>query len=218
MRHPPGHPKGQCQSAQHEGNPVNRFRVRCATALALLATAPAAWAQVMPMPPPATAPRAYLSVGIGGSAYETDCAYSYQCDSIGGAGRAAVGLFLMPLLGLEVAAVDFGKSRIGDRYGDAEFGVRMVGVGIVLPLDYGARFNGLLRLGVASVRSTLQVLPAGTAPQSSSTSAEGYYGLTMGYMLMPQLAVELSLDGTRGYVGQVGGRVDALTVGLSLRF
>ena len=215
---PPGRPKGEYRSAQHEGAPVNRFRLRVALVLAVLAAAPAAWAQVMPMSPPATAPRAYLSVGIGGSAYEADCAYSHQCDSIGGAGRAALGLFLMPWLGLEVAAADFGKSRIGDRYGDAEFGVRMVGVGIVLPVDYGARFNGLLRLGVASVRSTLQVLPAGTAPQSSSTSAEGYYGLTMGYMLMPQLALELSLDGTRGYVGQVGGRVDALTVGLSLRF
>ena len=215
---PPGRPKGEYRSAQHEGAPVNRFRLRVALVLAVLAAAPAAWAQVMPMLSPPMAPRAYLSVGFGGSAYESDCAYSHSCDSIGGAGRAALGLFLMPWLGLEVAAADFGKSRIGDRYGDAEFSVRMVGVGIVLPVDYGARFNGLLRLGVASVRSTLQVLPAGTAPQSSSTSAEGYYGLTMGYMLMPQLALELSLDGTRGYVGQVGGRVDALTVGLSLRF
>jgi len=40
----------------------------------------------------------------------------------------------------------------------------------------------------------------------------------MGYMLTPNLAIELSLDGTRGYAGSTGGRVDALTAGLSLRF
>ncbi len=217
---------------------------RWAVAVALLAAAQTGLAQRDPRPqwPTPTPPRGYLSVGAGIAAHATDCAGSRQCDRVGGAGppprggggaaapppargpgggggaRAALGLFVTPVLALEVAAVDFGQGRIGDGYGDAEFGVRLVGVGIALPLEYGARFNGLLRLGVAGVRATLRPLPAGTAPSSTGSSIEGYYGLTLGYMLTPLLAAELSFDGTRGYVGHAGGRVDALALGLSLRF
>lgn len=198
------------------GNPW----ARCAVAAALLAAAQTSLAQRDPRPQwqTQTPPRGYLSVGAGVAAFATDCVGSRQCDRVGGATRAALGLFLTPELALEVAAVDFGQSRIGDGYGDAEFGVRMVGVGIALPLEYGARFNGLLRLGVAGVRATLRPLPAGTAQSSTGSSVEGYYGLTLGYMLTPLLAAELSFDGTRGYVGHAGGRVDALALGLSLRF
>lgn len=193
---------------------------RCVVAAALLAAAQTALAQHGPRPPwpTQTAPRGYLSVGAGVAALATDCAGSRQCDRVGSAARAALGLFVTPELALEVAAVDFGQGRIGDGYGDAEFGVRLVGVGIAVPLEYGSRFNGLLRLGVAGVRATLRPLPAGTAPSSTGSSVEGYYGLTLGYLLTPLLAAELSFDGTRGYVGPVGGRVDALTLGLSLRF
>lgn len=193
---------------------------RCAVAAALLAAAQTSQAQRDPRPlwQTQTPPRGYLSVGAGVAAHATDCAGSRQCDRVGGAARAALGLFVTPELALEVAAVDFGRGRIGDGYGDAEFGVRMVGIGIAVPLEYGARFNGLLRLGVAGVRATLQPLPAGTAQPSRGSSLEGYYGLTLGYMLTPLLAAELSFDGTRGYVGYAGGRVDALTLGLSLRF
>lgn len=195
-------------------------RALCAVATALLAAAAPSRAQVSPLSPLQTppTPRAYLSVGAGAAAHAIDCAGSRECDRVGSATRAALGVFLTPAVAVEVAAADFGKSRIGDRLGDAEFGVRMVGVGIAVPLEYGARFNGLLRLGVASVRATLQPLPAGTTPPLRGTSVEGYYGFTVGVMLAPQLAGELSFDGTRGYAGSTGGRVDALTLGLSLRF
>lgn len=189
-------------------------RVHAALALALCAAAPTADAQMGLTAPP----RAYFSVGAGGSSYSADCGGARECDRVGGAARGALGFFLNPDYGLELAAADFGKSRVGDRYGDAEFRVRMVGVGLVVPLDYGARFNGLLRFGVAGVRATLTPLASGSAPAASGTSVEGYYGLTLGYLLTPQLAAELSLDGTRGYAGFAGGRVDALTLGLSLRF
>jgi len=194
--------------------------ILCALAAALLAAAPASQAQSGALSPWETyaAPRGYLSVGAGASAHAVDCDASRQCDRVGGAARVALGLFVTPDVALELAAADFGKSLIGDRYGDAEFGVRMVGVGIALPLDYGARFNGLLRLGVASVRATLQPLASNAGPPSSGTSVEGYYGLTLGYMLSSVLAAELSIDGTRGFAGVTGGRVDALTLGLSLRF
>mgnify|MGYP001128196930 CR=1 FL=1 len=106
---------------------------------------------------------------------------------------------------------------IGTPYGDAEFNVRMAGFGLALTLDYGARFNGLLRFGVAQVQATWQA-PWAWPAESRSTSAEGYYGLTLGYMLAPNLAAELSFDGTRYEAGDRVDRVDALTLGLSLRF
>ena len=189
-------------------------------ALVLLAAAPAARAQYLQ--PAVVMPRGYVSVGGGGSSYAADCGYDYysysqDCDRVGGAVRVAAGIFLAPFLGFELAAADFGESRVGSPYGDAEFRIRMAGIGVVFPVDYGARFNGLVRFGLASVRATLEPLQNG-APASSGSSVEGYYGLTMGYMVTPNLAIELSLDGTRGYAGSTGGRVDALTAGLSLRF
>ena len=54
--------------------------------------------------------------------------------------------------------------------------------------------------------------------ESRSTSAEGYYGVPLGYMLAPNLAAELSFDGTGYETGDRVERVDALTLGLSLRF
>ncbi len=196
---------------------VHRVVRPSALALALLAAAQAAQAQYNPAPPFYPAPRGYLSLGAGASSYGLSCGGSAQCDRVGNAVRAAAGLFVTPYAAFELAAADFGDSRIGTPYGEAEFNVRMVGVGIALTMEYGARFNGLLRFGVAQVEATQQLLHG--APVSRSTSAEGYYGLTMGYLLTPNLAAELSFDGTRydfGY-GDVG-RVDALTFGLSLRF
>jgi hypothetical protein len=145
------------------------------------------------------------------------CGGSAQCDRVGNAVRAAAGVFVTPFAAFELAAADFGDSRIGTPYGDAEFNVRMAGFGLALTLDYGARFNGLLRFGVAQVQATWQA-PWAWPAESRSTSAEGYYGVTLGYMLAPNLAAELSFDGTRYETGDRVERVDALTLGLSLRF
>lgn len=192
---------------------------RCALALAAQAAVPAALAQYNPAPPFYPAPRGYLSLGAGASSYGVSCGNSAQCDRVGNAVRAAAGLFVTPYAAFELAAADFGDSRIGTPYGESEFKVRMAGVGIALTMEYGARFNGLLRFGVAQVEATQQLLRGAPTPTSRRTSAEGYYGFTMGYMLTPNLAAELSFDGTRYDVGDDDvGRVDALTFGLSLRF
>ena len=182
-----------------------------------LAAAPAVQAQYSPGPQFLPAPRGYLSLGAGASSYSVSCGGSAQCDRVGNAVRAAAGIFVTPFAAFELAAADFGDSRIGTPYGDAEFNVRMAGFGLALTLDYGARFNGLLRFGVAQVQATWQA-PWAWPAESRSTSAEGYYGVTLGYMLAPNLAAELSFDGTRYETGDRVERVDALTLGLSLRF
>jgi hypothetical protein len=189
------------------------------TVAGLLAASPAALAQFAPGWPVQAGPRAYASVGGGVSSFAADCGDSRECDRVGNTVRGALGVFLAPWYGGEIAAADFGNSRVGGARGEAEFGVRMAGIGVVFPVDYGPRFNGLLRLGLANVRTTLRTQAPGSPEQvSASSSLEGYYGFTMGIMVAPNLAIEFSLDGTRAYVGDVGGRVDALTVGLSLRF
>ena len=186
-------------------------------ALAALAAAPAVQAQYSPGPQFLPAPRGYLSLGAGSSSYSVSCGGNAQCDRVGNAVRAAAGIFVTPFAAFELAAADFGDSRIGTPYGDAEFNVRMAGFGLALTLDYGARFNGLLRFGVAQVEATWRA-PWAWPAESRSTSAEGYYGVTLGYMLAPNLAAELSFDGTRYETGDRVERVDALTLGLSLRF
>lgn len=188
-----------------------------AVALILLAVAAPAQAQYAPGAPSYPAPQGYLSLGAGASSYSVSCAGSAQCDRVGNAVRAAAGLFVTPFVAFELAAADFGSSRIGTPYGEAEFNVRMAGVGIALALDQGARFNGLLRFGVAQVQATWQA-PWAAPTVSRSTSAEGYYGLTLGVMLAPNLAAEVSFDGTRYETDDRVDRVDALTLGLSLRF
>lgn len=125
-------------------------------ALAALAAAPAVQAQYSPGPQFLPAPRGYLSLGAGASSYSVSCGGSAQCDRVGNAVRAAAGIFVTPFAAFELAAADFGDSRIGTPYGDAEFNVRMAGFGLALTLDYGARFNGLLRFGVAQVQATWQ--------------------------------------------------------------
>ena len=188
-----------------------------ALAVVLLAAALPAQAQYSAGPQFLPAPRGYLSLGAGASSNSVSCGGSAQCDRVGNAVRAAAGVFVTPFAAFEVAAADFGDSRIGTPYGEAELNVRMAGLGIALTLDYGARFNGLLRFGVAQVEATWQA-PWAAPATSRHTSAEGYYGLTLGYMLAPNVAAELSFDGTRYETDNRVDRVDALTLGLSLRF
>lgn len=187
--------------------------------LALLSCAPAAWAQYLAEPQFLPAPRGYLSLAGGSSSYGVSCNHSAQCDRVGTTVRGAAGVFVTPFAAIELAVADFGDSRVGSPQGDSELNVRMAGLGLALTVDYRARFNGLLRFGVAQVQADRQPLWDTGLPAWRSTTAEVYYGLTLGYMLNSVLAAELSLDGTRFEDAFEGlGRVDALTLGLSLRF
>ena len=162
--------------------------------------------------------RFYFAASGGSSIYDVDCRGSTTCDRVDRAGRAAAGFFVAPNLAIEATFIDFGRafaSRGADRQ---DWRVRLAGVGLAVPLDFGGPWSGLLRLGIASVR-TVSDRGAGVVVSSSTgNTAEGYGGIAIAHSLTPQVALELAFDSSRGAVAGTGGRVDALTFGVQLRF
>jgi hypothetical protein len=190
---------------------VRSALVAAATA-GLLAAAPAA-AQTGP----ASDHRLYVSGNAGASVYDVDCRGSTHCDRVDRSLRAALGFFVAPNLALEATFIDFGRafaSRGPDRQ---DWRVRLAGVGLAIPLDFGGPWSGLLRAGVASVR-TASDRTGVTLTSLSGHTAEGYLGIAVAYALNSRLALELAFDSSRGSVDGTGGRVDALSFGVQLRF
>jgi hypothetical protein len=162
--------------------------------------------------------RFYLAASGGASVYDVDCRGSTTCDRVDRAGRAAAGVFVAPNLALEATFIDFGRA-VASRGPDSQtWRLRLAGVGLAVPLDFGGPWSGLLRLGVASVR-TVSDRGSGLAfSRSTGNSAEAYGGFAVAYALTPQVALELAYDSTRGEVNGTAGRVDALSFGVQLRF
>lgn len=183
---------------------------RAAAALALAAAAGSAAAQ--------SDHRFYLAASGGSSIYDVDCRGSTTCDRVDRAGRAAVGFFVAPNLALEATFMDFGRAAAGRGADSQTWRVRLAGVGLAVPLDFGGPWSGLLRLGVASVRTVSDRGSGLAVSRSTGNSAEGYGGFAVAYALTPQVALELAFDSTRGEVGGTAGRVDALSFGVQLRF
>lgn len=191
--------------------PLALRRLATAAAIAALAAAGA----------PAAAQadhRFYLAASGGSSIHDVDCRGSTSCDRVDRAGRVALGFFVAPNLAVEGTYIDFGRAFASRGPDTQTWRVRLAGVGLAVPLDFGGPWSGLLRIGIASVRTASDRGAGVVVGNSTGNTAEGYGGIAIAYSLTQQVALELAFDSSRGSVGGTGGRVDALTFGVQLRF
>jgi hypothetical protein len=188
-----------------------------AAALALASVAAPARAQTH------AADTAYLSLTGGTSVYLAECGSPYTanpCDHAAPAWRVAAGLHLGPMAAIELTVIDFGRARGLRLDGTEDVHVQMVGLGSVLPLEFGAGLSGKLRLGLASVRTTRQRAPSPyTATSTWRIDSPQYWGgFSLAYALARNFALEVAWDFTQADLGIADPRVHALTVGAALRF
>jgi hypothetical protein len=199
--------------------------MRCVRRIALLgAAALVAGSLATPVHPQThAADTAYLSVTGGTSIYLAECGNPYAtnpCDRAAPAWRVAAGLHLGPMAAVELTVIDFGQAR-GLRLDEAEdVRVQMVGLGSVLPLDFGAGLSGKVRLGLAGVRTTRQrARSAYTAASTWRIDSPQYYGgVSFAYALSRHFSLEVAWDFTQADLGVADPRVHALTAGAALRF
>lgn len=192
-----------------------------AAATALLAAAPSAardWGPAAPLPGSAATYRVFASVGGGIGEHALDCFDRQDCGRSTTASRATLAVALLPGLALEGVVLDFGRSewqRPGLRVKEQP---RMVGLGLMAPLDVAPRLGAELRGGIAQVQNRRQRITAGGHSERKISNPQWYLGAALVLHLAPNAGLHFAVDATLAEFEQGTARVSASTVGLSLRF
>jgi len=165
----------------------------------------------------ASTPHAYASIGAGRSSIALDCEGLSGCDNSGSALRLGAGWRSASGLAAEVLLLNFGKASasVPDAGIDLSVKSRAVGVGGAYFHNFTPDLTGVARLGVARVRSRLEVPGQGS---SSQTATRPYFGLGLSWALTPALQAEVTLDLARGKLADDSFQLRAFTVGLGVRF
>jgi hypothetical protein len=193
-----------------------RFRT-LAVAAALLTVAGLAQAQA------AKTDGVYLSLGGGRSDYALDCAGTTACDNSGSALRISGG-WRMGTIGFEAVALRFGTAKATvpvSGFGNvtAELKSEMLGGGVALIAPLGSNFDGMVRLGIASVKTSGSGSAGSTRVNvGSERKTAAYAGLGLAWKLAPAVSLEAHWDSTRAEFGGDDGNVSALTLAVGFRF
>jgi len=189
--------------------------IRNLLALTALALAGSAFA--------ADAPGAYLLVGGGKSHLSADCAGTTSCDSNGNAFKVVGGWRLGSGIAIEGVAFDFGKAKatvpLGGVNYAAELKSKAFGAGVAVYGDFAPSWSATARLGIASVKGTVNASGGGTTGSQSKTSTQAYVGAGIAYRFTDTVAAELAFDSSRAkFAGDQTATVRAITLGIGVRF
>jgi opacity protein-like surface antigen len=170
----------------------------------------------------ASAAELYAGASIGQSDYRIDTTGASSADTTDTAGKVFFGARFTPLLGVEAAVFDLGRTSgsifvPGLGTVDASAQVRGIGVAGVLSAPVGpvALFA---KAGIAYVRASAEANVSTGLPGSES-SWQPTLGLGVSYPLTGQLSVRGEWERMRArFPGGEADHVDLLSVGLSYRF
>jgi hypothetical protein len=112
-----------------------------------------------------------------------------KCKNNGTAFKVGGGYRFGAGLAGEVVLMDFGKSTASDSGIDISLKARAIGGGAALHADLGSGFSGVLRLGLASVKMTVEGSLGGRfPPRASDSSVQPYFGIGVAYAFTPKPA------------------------------
>lgn len=208
---------------------IRTHTARTLAACAWAAAAAAAQAQSAPAPatePPAVASQAapapavratragpYMIVAVGRSDYDYDCFIFTDCKNARGTSGKLGGGYRFGTFAIEGWWTDYGRADTSDPGGTVR--LRGLGVSASWLMRFGDVAEGLLRTGLADTRYTR----TRTGSSVSGTEFQPTFGLGIGFLVSPQLSIELAWDVTRGDAPDTGTVLtNALSVGLRLRF
>jgi hypothetical protein len=192
-----------------------------AAAVSLLSAAPAtasSWGPAAPLPGSAATYRVFASVGGGIGEHALDCFDRQDCGRSTTASRATLAVALLPGLALEGVVLDFGRSewhRPGLRVKEQP---RLIGLGLMAPLDVAPRLGAELRGGIAQVQNRRQRITIDIQSERKTSNPQWYLGAALVLHLAPNAGLHFAVDASLAEFEQGTARVSASTVGLSLRF
>jgi OmpA-OmpF porin, OOP family len=180
-------------------------------AVAALALSGAASAQV------------YGVVSVGVSKLEVDCDGAAVCDKSDTAFKLLGGYKFTPIFAVEAGYMSFGKATLRDSGASVDVGVTGFGVGAAFHQDFAANWNFVARLGVAQVKTKLDLNAPGISASNKDSNAQLYGGLGVGYKLSKQMSLDAAWDFSKGKYNKDGldlgsGNVNAFSLGLTFGF
>lgn len=152
----------------------------------------------------------YISISAGPSHISIDCSGTSSCDDNGTAARVLFGYKIIPNLAIEASYGYLGKVKAtvpigeGDTI-DASIKGSAIGLGVAALLPFGPNnaWTGIARLGVASVRTTVDASSSSVSASDSDTKAAAYAGLGLNYAFTQNLELGVAIDTTRiNYSGE----------------
>ncbi|MCE2917677.1 MAG: porin family protein [Rubrivivax sp.] len=165
----------------------------------------------------------YFSVGGGRSSFDIDCTGTTACDKSGSAVRVSGG-YRKGGFGYEAVILRFGTTKATvpvAGFGNvvAELKTEMVGGGVALMAPFSNNLEGMVRLGVASVKTS----GGGSVNNvrvdiGSERKAKLYAGLGISYAFTPTVNVQANWDSTQATFAGDDGNVSAFTVSVGFKF
>jgi hypothetical protein len=215
----PGQPHTAAASSRRAARRYGRLPGAALAGAWLCAAAASAQArEPAPPPSPASAYRVFASVGGGIGEHELDCAERQPCRRSAGAARLTLGLALVPGLVLEGMALDFGRTEWRRGAVRVQERPRLLGLGLMAPLDLGPQLGVELRGGMARVQTRRDRIVTQGAQGQTLTTAQFYLGAALVLQLSPNAGLHLGLDASQADLEPGPARVSAATAGLTLRF
>ncbi len=144
----------------------------------------------------------YVGIGAGASRFNVDCSGLSRCDKTDVGVKFFGGYRYTPMIAGELAYIDFGKSKSTA----TQNGFQLEGVlkshalvaDVALRLPLVASVDGIARLGLARVRSSLDQRADGQVIASQArASVQPYLGLGLQYAVQKNVSVDVGLDMTR---------------------
>ncbi len=156
----------------------------------------------------------YVGAVTGLTRYSVDCTGTTRCDKSDTGYKVYGGYQINPHWGVEVGYTDFGKTKGTVGALDLEVEAKAFSAVGVLRGQFSTDWSGVLRLGIASVKSKLST----AFGSKSESNVKAYAGIGLEYALTNELKVTASGDFTDAEVEDQSGGVKMLSLGLQYGF
>jgi OOP family OmpA-OmpF porin len=168
----------------------------------------------------AASAQAYLGVGIGATHLNTDCSGTTTCDTNDTGFKVLGGYKFHPNFAMELNYLNFGKAKATGASGgltvSAEIKTVAIGGGVAMVGEIAPNWQGVARLGAASVKTDIAGSLSGFSAADNERSTQAYMGLGLGYTLTKGVSIDLSADFSRSHYG--GDTANVRMVGLGATF
>lgn len=158
------------------------------------------------------------SIGIseftGGDA-DNVCRGVQECDRTGNAFKLIGGYKLTPSLAVEGGYWNYGRLTSRNNGITTELEASAFGAGLAYHHPFAPQWQGVARLGLSAMDAKVSN-NAGFSAQESS--AQFYGGLSLGYVLAPNIALDGAWDFSFGSVNGSNFEINAVSLGLRVGF
>lgn len=160
----------------------------------------------------------YVGAAAGVTKLSVDCSGTTTCDDTDVGGKLFGGFKFTPNLSGELNYFHFGKAEatIGAISGEAK--VSALGAGVAFSGMLAPSWTGVARLGVARVKTDVSGSLGGFTASDSETATKAYYGVGVGFLVMPNLSIDGAIDYTKLKYGGESDNVGLFSVGVTFSF